>query len=582
MDKAYQKLQKCYGSQDFSNLNTTLFCPCYASYMQTASYVCKNGLSGDVRGTPAHLPIDVCHGFKPKSCDTREIVNCEVLLNECYNGTYSGPSSLNKDKFCPCWYHYRSCVNDVCPGYSGDEPFINGDKNVAEDTCTDPPGCLDVKYTETKKCTSGFTSCVDPQRRSTTAVDESKICPCFANYTECVTEVCEEETDSDLKKTLHIDEDKCKENPPCEEEHKDDIKKCFTVMEDCYGKPVYQAGASGEIADPSKFCPCYFDYLTCVTKTCTNMSIAIENSKKWVSPDTCKQKSPDCYFQVWGDPHFIKRDAQGQRSFWDDQSSSFPNLYSSGVDMTVSADTTPFNFWGYATTLLKTVTVKTKQGRVYTISPSLYGGKVFDTSSPEAGWTVTATSIRAPSGESISVANRWTYLDIEIFGYCKGESTVQRATGSPYMGGWGFRSDKYATAAKRSAACAGLPQPYGAACEFDTRSGKEELAESSKFMSQQARGALEFLQAFGSPAAAASATIGVGAIVGIAVAATVGVAAVGAGAGAAVYVAKKRSSSKNEGKNETTVDDRAPRGVNVMGSGAVHQSITGRAPPVAV
>eukprot|EP00727_Mastigamoeba_balamuthi_P009198 m51a1_g4900 hypothetical protein (1567) ;mRNA; r:140639-148484 len=83
-------------------------------------------------------------------------------------------------------------------------------------------------------------------------------------------------------------------------------------------------------------------------------------------------------------------------------------------------------------------------------------------------------------------------------------------------------------------------------------------------------------------AAAATGGLTTGAIVGIAVGASVGALIVASAVAAGVVVAVKRHNAGQSSTSEVQLgSSRAPRGVDVMSNTGGHQSITGRAPPVA-
>eukprot|EP00727_Mastigamoeba_balamuthi_P009194 m51a1_g4898 hypothetical protein (836) ;mRNA; r:132580-135346 len=83
-------------------------------------------------------------------------------------------------------------------------------------------------------------------------------------------------------------------------------------------------------------------------------------------------------------------------------------------------------------------------------------------------------------------------------------------------------------------------------------------------------------------AAAATGGLTTGAIVGIAVGASVGALIVASAVAAGVVVAVKRHNAGQSSTSEVQLgSSRAPRGVDVMNNTGGHQSITGRAPPVA-
>eukprot|EP00727_Mastigamoeba_balamuthi_P011358 m51a1_g6845 hypothetical protein (473) ;mRNA; f:82701-84898 len=409
--------------------------------------------------------------------------------------------------------------------------------------------------------------------------------------------------------------------------HADELAKCSAFLEPCQASSsseVYlrkrdtlaaAAASSGE----SDICGCFFEFVRCFKEICPKAKLPDIAQKAGIPEDECKHKAPDCYYSIWGDPHFVVASAGGQRKAlqrggWSKRGerhftcgmTAFSNLYSS-ASMTVSADAEPW-FGNPSITALNSVTVTLRpSGKVYTTSKTAYG---FDTSSSApAGFIVTKKSITVlATNERVVVHNRGGHLDAEVWGYCDAPlSTVQKGCdasdddkndnviGRRHHGRRSLSDVAAATVDTRAlarAACSAVGDGFVAACELDVQtSGDSAFAEQAAEMTTRLDTAGEFLEAYAAPTAAAvaGATTATVAIAAGVAGGVVGAVALAGGVGAAVYVVKKkRASSSDDAAPSGSADNGASLtqshgGVNVMNpKPGVHQSITGRAPPVEV
>eukprot|EP00727_Mastigamoeba_balamuthi_P011357 m51a1_g6844 hypothetical protein (438) ;mRNA; f:80696-82009 len=410
----------------------------------------------------------------------------------------------------------------------------------------------------------------------------------------------------------------------CEAKHADELAKCSALLEICQASSSSSAVflrkrdemAAAASSSKSDVCGCFFEFVRCFKKVCPKAKLPDIAQKAGIPEDECKDKAPDCYYSVWGDPHFVVAAARGERKSlfrggWSHRGerhftcgmTAFSNLYSSS-SMIISADAEPW-FRNSKITALISVTVTLKpSGKVYTTSKTAYG---FDTSaSAPAGVVVTKESVTVlATNEHITVHNRGGHLDAEVFGFCDAPlSTVQKGCdaddddrddkvigGRHHHGRRTLSNVATSTVDARAlarAACSVVGDGFVAACELDVQtSGDSAFAEQAAEMSARLDTAGEFLEAYGAPTAAvvAGATTATVAIAAGVAGGVVGAVALAGGVGAAVYVVKKKRTSRGddvvppEGAGVTLTQSRM--GVNVMNAKpGSHLSITGRAPPV--
>eukprot|EP00727_Mastigamoeba_balamuthi_P011356 m51a1_g6843 hypothetical protein (436) ;mRNA; f:78816-80123 len=415
----------------------------------------------------------------------------------------------------------------------------------------------------------------------------------------------------------------CTAQSDCEAQHTDELAKCLALLQPCQPQPpAVSSSSSGEIfakrhadegttsSGASDACGCYFEYLRCFKEVCPKSSSATIAGRAGIAEDQCKDKAPDCYYSIWGDPHFVVAAAGGQRKSmasggWSQPGerhfscglTDFPDLYTS-ASMAVAGTA---EAWPYmqAVTSLQSVTVTLKpSGKVYTTSKKAFG---FDTSaSAPAGFVVTKEAIAVlATNERLVVHDNWGFLTAEIWGYCDVQSTVQKGCDSSdddknsnVIGFWPHtrRSVDDAASVQARVACSAVGDGFVAACELDVKAtGDPAFADQAAEASARFANAGEFLESYAAPtaAAAAGATTATVAIAAGVTGGVVGAVALAGGVGAAVYVAKKKQASR--GKDEAMASPagagevQTHGGVNVMNAKpGVHQSITGRAPPVEV
>eukprot|EP00727_Mastigamoeba_balamuthi_P011355 m51a1_g6842 hypothetical protein (432) ;mRNA; f:77061-78356 len=408
----------------------------------------------------------------------------------------------------------------------------------------------------------------------------------------------------------------------CETQHAEELAECRALLRSCQSSSSSSSSqvflrkrTDGDAASSgaSDECGCYFEYSRCFKEVCRQTSYAAIAQRAAVPEDECKDKSPDCYYSIWGDPHFVVAAAGGQRKSmmsggWSQPGerhfscgmTDFKDLYTS-ASMVISATADPWPFFQQQVTTLRSVTVTLRpSGKVYTTSKTAFG---FDTSSSApAGVVVTKESITVlATNERVVVHSNWGFLSAEIWGYCDVPlSTVQRGCNSSDdtknhdVIGFHFQrrivDDAAALAAR--AVCSAVGDGFVGACELDVKAtGDSSFADAAAEASARFADAGEFLEAYAAPAAAAAAgaatataAIAAGVAGGVA-----GAVAVAGSVGAAVYVVRRRRASSGDRTAMPTTagpSEAQPQshgGVNVMNAKpGVHQSITGRAPPVAV
>eukprot|EP00727_Mastigamoeba_balamuthi_P011360 m51a1_g6847 putative adenylate guanylate cyclase catalytic domain protein (634) ;mRNA; r:87947-91381 len=406
----------------------------------------------------------------------------------------------------------------------------------------------------------------------------------------------------------------CTAQTECETTNAEKLAKCSSFLVPCQGasssssevylrKRAVKAAASSGSSD---ICNCFYEYSRCFKEICPSSSSATIAGKAGISEDECKDKSPDCYYMIWGDPHFVVasaggkvkstlsggRSKAGERHFTC-SATAYDNLYASDT-MKITATAEPM---GGASILVSVTVTLQPSGTVYTTSKSSYG---FDTSKTTDGYIIAEGSITVKAtNERIVVHSNWGHLTAEIYGYCNTTSTVQTGCDADdddrnddVIGHhWrGFRRDAADTEAAimARAACSAVGDGFVAACEFDVKTtGDSAFAEQAAEATTRLDNAAEFLETYAAVPAAtvagattATAAIAAGVAGGVACA-----AAVAGGVGAAVYVVKKRRENSDASETAQAEVSEKPShgGVNVMNpKPGVHQSITGRAPPVEV
>eukprot|EP00727_Mastigamoeba_balamuthi_P011353 m51a1_g6840 hypothetical protein (434) ;mRNA; r:70114-71415 len=410
----------------------------------------------------------------------------------------------------------------------------------------------------------------------------------------------------------------------CETQHADELAKCSAFLEPCRAtatssSEIFQRrrgemkSAAPESSGESDICGCFFEYTRCFKEICPQSSPTTIAGRAGIPEDECRHKAPDCYYSIWGDPHFVvaaagakvkptssgKRSKPGERHFTC-SATAFPDLYTS-ASMVVSADADPWPK-NRRLTALSSVTVTLKpSGKVYTTSKKAFG---FDTSaSAPAGVVVTKQSITVKAtNERIVVHNRGNHLDAEIWGYCDAPlSTVQKGCDAAdddkndkVIGGRHKlnRRSLFAAALAPRAACSSVGDGFVEACELDVQATEDPaFADQAAEMTARLDAAGEFLETYAAPAAAAAAgaTTATAAIAGGVAGGVAGAVALAGGVGAAVYVVRKKRAS-SDARNSVGTSSSANAGgaqphggVDVINAKpGVHQSITGRAPPVEV
>eukprot|EP00727_Mastigamoeba_balamuthi_P011354 m51a1_g6841 hypothetical protein (449) ;mRNA; r:72623-76115 len=385
----------------------------------------------------------------------------------------------------------------------------------------------------------------------------------------------------------------------CETENKDELATCYALLRDCKtsssgSSEVFLRKRDDTTAEggESDDCGCFYEFVRCFKGICPHSKLPDIAEKAGVREDECKDKSPDCYYSIWGDPHFVVAAAGAQRKpmfggGWSQPGerhftcgmTAFKNLYTS-ASMVVAADADPWPFVPQQVTTLRSVTVTLRpSGKVYTTSKEAFG---FD------------TSVGAPAGVVI-----WGYCDVPLSTVQKGcdasdDDRDDNVIGGDDMGRRSLSNVATASADTRAlarAACSAVGGGFVAACEFDVRTtGEPKFAQQAARASTRLNSAAEFLETYAAvpSAAAAGAATAASAIAAGVAGGVVGAVAIAGGVGAAVYIVKKKSASTPDGPKECPVDvcvtqTQPHRGVNVMNpKPGMHQSITGRAPPVAV
>eukprot|EP00727_Mastigamoeba_balamuthi_P000769 m51a1_g1069 hypothetical protein (481) ;mRNA; r:847327-848769 len=361
-------------------------------------------------------------------------------------------------------------------------------------------------------------------------------------------------------------------------------------------------------------CTCVFNYLACHTAACGDFAMAMGAVKETYDPALCNSDVPQCYFQSYGDPHMGMITAQKWSNQFVCGNKEFATLYqSTAMHISAGADAPPQAMVTY----LANVTL-VLGGRTFVITPANFSaldrssapkGYIFSTGVKSINGMDTqfkSLSIVSSAGELVTVylvdndKTTGPYLDLEIYGICAGNSTLQLTKcppGSPVRrSAQLLRSpaEARAVAEVAAAACAGLSGDFLAACRMDVeQSGNAESAASAKLASANAQTAATYFTAWAAvaaPAAAAAGGLSAGAIGGIAAACAVaGVAALaGAAVGTAVYVHKRRAAAAAApaGSSEMAAPAEAAgsksKGVDVLNPSKQHGSITMRAVPIDV
>eukprot|EP00727_Mastigamoeba_balamuthi_P011359 m51a1_g6846 hypothetical protein (421) ;mRNA; r:85510-86772 len=402
----------------------------------------------------------------------------------------------------------------------------------------------------------------------------------------------------------------CVAQTDCESSKAESLAECSTYMLPCWDTGV--SSSSSEIllkkrataaasSGSSDICNCFYEYSRCFSALCPNSTSATIAEMAGVSEDECKDKSPDCYYMVWGDPHFVVasaggkvktlstggRSKAGERHFTCG-TTAYDNLYSSDT-MKVTATAEPM---GGASILVSVTVTLQPSGTVYTTSKSSYG---FDTTKTTTGYIISESTVTVKAtNERIVVYNNWGYLTAEIYGYCNTTSTVQTGCdaddddkdndviGGHWRGG-GKRSTRAEIMART--ACSAVGAGFVAACELDVATtGDATYADQALEATTRLETASKFLETYAAvPAATAAGATATAAIAAGVAGGVAGVAALAGGVGAAMYVAKKRRENSDASEMAQAEVSEKPPGVNVMNpKPGVHQSITGRAPPVQV
>eukprot|EP00727_Mastigamoeba_balamuthi_P007768 m51a1_g3611 hypothetical protein (450) ;mRNA; r:56305-57654 len=425
----------------------------------------------------------------------------------------------------------------------------------------------------------------------------------------------------------------------CEDQHAAEIATCSNYLDTCLAGQQFwrRSDRSGDLCDCSDSqssssevpyarrspsgactcasnCTCVFAFVACYTGVCADFRRALEVASMAWDPAQCKDDVPQCYYQTFGDPHMGLLPPSRVYTSRTCGNGLFSDLYASRTVLLAArarVDRQSRVSWVSSLTLVLA-------GRTFVIDARNF---TIDVGAAPAGYLFAAGRRRVDgmdgAGELayISVVS-WTgefltvylqdsdpllppYLDLELYGLCGGNSTLQSNSCPPDATRRGTAAergpaDAMAADEVAQAACAGLSGAFLEACVTDVRAtGSPESAVSSRLMSDNAQRAADLYAAWGAVGTAAPAAAGLsGTAIGLAAAgAAAGAIALSAGAAAAVVAARRRRASGGETGEDAEPQSSAAcqrerterRGVDVLGGGPCkHSSITGRGAPVEV
>eukprot|EP00727_Mastigamoeba_balamuthi_P005372 m51a1_g14833 hypothetical protein (1026) ;mRNA; f:711350-715827 len=374
-------------------------------------------------------------------------------------------------------------------------------------------------------------------------------------------------------------------------------------------------------ADAPTACACLKALVPCLTATAATAACAVDVeavlAELRIPASLCQRKSaPNCYFQAFGDPHFVTwerprrerhhHDVLLDLRYWRCGDLAYPLLYEGDNFSLAGAAAVVPGSWGTETWLTNlTLLVAGRPALAF------WPGRAVDVGSLPAGFALSRVhwsgrrdpymlqyTVTAPSGEFFTVEDlyqhwfpSWSRLHLELFGVCKGAGHVQVGVSGCHRGGSTLPIDwRRRAVAAAPAACAGLAGPYAVSCGVDVQTTSNvHVAEESALMASNVQMAVSYLAIFGAPvaAAAAAAALSTAAVAGIAAGASAAALAALAGAAAGVVALRRRRRGAEAGEpaEEQQEDEEGPRfSVDVLPTGGHCKtgSISGRAPPVVV